>query len=106
MTKKMNNTIHVPGFLFGGIHCGIKDKASKKDIGIIYSEQPQTNIAGDYTLNQVCAAPVKLCQKNGKNGKGQLIVINSGIANAATGKKGMQDLQNMMAQAKQGGIPR
>jgi glutamate N-acetyltransferase/amino-acid N-acetyltransferase len=83
----------IPGFTFAGLHCGIKDDASKKDLAVIYSESPQTVAAGVFTKNAVCAAPVRLCQQILKGKNHRLIIINSGIANAATGKLGLQDAQ-------------
>src|SRR6185437_9873992 len=47
------------------------------------------------TTNQVCAAPVKVCVKRVKRGIAQAIVVNSGNANACTGKQGMKDAKAM-----------
>lgn len=80
--------------MFAGISCGIKDKG-QKDLGLILSKSPDTKIAGIFTKNKICAAPVKVCKQNLKAGVGQMVVINSGIANAATGKKGLTDAQKM-----------
>lgn len=85
--------IKIPGFRFASLHCGIKDDAQKKDLALIYSEEPQTLVDGVFTLNKVFAAPVALCRENLKLGRGRLIVINSGIANACTGKQGMKIAQ-------------
>jgi len=89
------NPIKIPGFQFAATHCGLKDKKSKKDLAVIYATEPTTTIAGVFTKNKVCAAPVKQCQKNIKHGTGRLIVINSGLANAATGKQGLMDAKSM-----------
>lgn len=81
----------IPGFTFTGLYCGIKDDAAKKDLAVIYAENPATVAAGVFTTNKICAAPVVICRQALKNKHHRLIVINSGIANAATGKAGMQD---------------
>lgn len=81
--------IKIPGFQFSGIHCGIKDSSRKKDLSLIFSEEPDTIVDGVFTKNKVVAAPVEICKKIIKKGKAQLIVVNSGIANACTGPKGM-----------------
>ncbi|MEK7197627.1 MAG: bifunctional ornithine acetyltransferase/N-acetylglutamate synthase, partial [Nitrospirota bacterium] len=47
--------------------------------------------AGAFTSNRVKAAPVRLDIEKISSGKGQAIIINSGNANACTGKKGMED---------------
>ena len=60
------------------------------------SEVPAT-VAGMFTTNQVCAAPVKVCVERVKNGTAQAIVVNSGNANACTGKQGLKDAREMTA---------
>lgn len=74
-----------------GVHCGIKKK--KPDLAIIYSEKPCV-AAGAFTKNSFKAAPVILSSKRIKN-KIRAIVINSGNANACTGKQGYQDAIEM-----------
>ena len=92
--------IIIPGFQFSGIHCGIKDNSRKKDLALIYSEEPKTLIDGVFTQNRVCAAPVVLCRDNlKKSSYGQLILINSGVANACTGKEGLRDARSMQSEA-------
>ncbi len=87
---KKKSEIGVPkGYIFSTGEAAIK-KPGRKDIALICSET-EANIAGAFTTNSVKAAPVKLNLKNIKSGKGQAIIINSGNANACTGKKGLQD---------------
>src|SRR6266487_2892242 len=86
------------GFLASGIFCDIKrigtgkgsNKGQKRDLALIVSEVPAT-VAGMFTTNQICAAPVKVCIERVKEGVAQAIVVNSGNANACTGKKGLRD---------------
>jgi glutamate N-acetyltransferase/amino-acid N-acetyltransferase len=54
-------------------------------------------VAGMFTTNQVCAAPVKVCVERMKKGTAQAIVVNSGNANACTGKQGLEDAREMTA---------
>jgi glutamate N-acetyltransferase/amino-acid N-acetyltransferase len=77
------------GFLFSAIEAAIK-KPGRKDLSLIYSEK-EAFIAGTFTTNKIKAAPVKLNIKRIRSGRGQAIVVNSGNANACTGKKGIQD---------------
>lgn len=91
----------IPGFHFSGIHCGIKDDAKKKDLSLIFSEEPATLVDGVFTTNKVCAAPVKLCRPVIKRGHARLVVINSGIANACTGKKGINNAKSIQQHAAQ-----
>ena len=79
----------VPGYKAWGIACGIK-KNEKKDLAIIYSDR-EASVAGVFTKNRVKAAPVLLDMAKVKSGKGQAIIVNSGCANACTGKRGLAD---------------
>jgi glutamate N-acetyltransferase/amino-acid N-acetyltransferase len=78
----------VPGFLASGISSGIKSDNSK-DLGLIFSEKPAAAV-GVFTTNQMKAAPVILTQEKIKNGLAQAVIVNSGNANACTGKIGFQ----------------
>ncbi|MGA3267068.1 MAG: bifunctional glutamate N-acetyltransferase/amino-acid acetyltransferase ArgJ [Verrucomicrobiota bacterium] len=92
------------GLLASGVFCDIKrlgtgkgsDKGQKRDLALIVSEVPAT-VAGMFTTNQVCAAPVKVCIERVKKGVAQAIVVNSGNANACTGKRGLKDAYEMAA---------
>lgn len=77
------------GFLFSTVEAAIR-YPHRKDLALIYSEV-KANIAGTFTTNQVKAAPVQIDMKKIRSGKGQAIVVNSGNANACTGRKGIQD---------------
>lgn len=77
------------GFLFSTVEAAIK-APGRKDFALIYSEK-EAYIAGTFTTNKIKAAPVKLNIKQIRSGKGQALVVNSGNANACTGKKGIQD---------------
>jgi len=81
------------GFLFSTAEAAIK-KPGRKDLALIYSKV-EANIAGMFTTNKVKAAPVRFDMKRIKGGRGQAIVVNSGNANACTGKKGMKDAAEM-----------
>ncbi len=102
--KQITGSIVAPlGFKASGVFCDIKrlgtgkgsDKGQKRDLALIVSETPAT-VAGMFTTNQVCAAPVKVCIPRVKKGTAQAIVINSGNANACTGKQGMKDALEMV----------
>src|ERR1043165_10212793 len=103
MFREIPGSIVAPqGFLASGVFCDIKRlgtgkgsaKGKKRDLALIVSEIPAT-VAGMFTTNQVCAAPVKVCVERVKRGKAQAIVVNSGNANACTGKQGMADAREM-----------
>lgn len=81
------------GFLFSTAEAAIK-KPGRKDIALVYSEK-EAVMAGMFTTNKVKAAPVLLDMKRIKSGSGQAIVVNSGNANACTGRQGMLDAREM-----------
>ncbi|MFQ5646278.1 MAG: bifunctional glutamate N-acetyltransferase/amino-acid acetyltransferase ArgJ [bacterium] len=85
----------VSGFLFSGISCGIKE--NKPDLALIYSLYP-ARAAAVFTTNLFPAAPVCLSKKAIKSGKPvRSIIVNSGNANACTGKKGLEDAHRMQS---------
>ena len=76
------------GFEAAGIEAEIKYK-NRKDMAIIYSETPCV-VAGTFTRNVVKAAPVKWDMDIVNNSPyAQAVIVNTGIANAGTGKQGM-----------------
>lgn len=81
--------IKVPGFLASGVSSGIKKKG-KKDLALIYCDTPAM-AAGVFTKNIVKAPPVILGMERIKSGYCQAVLVNSGIANAFTGKDGYKD---------------
>ena len=93
--KTRAGEVIVPGFLTGGIEAGIKE-AGKKDLALLFSEVPAA-AAGVFTKNAFKAAPVLLDIKRVRKGVAQAVVINSGNANAATGRQGYDDAREMAA---------
>src|SRR5437879_2637781 len=91
------------GFRAAGVFCDIKrlgtgkgsDKGQKRDLALIVSQTPAV-VAGMFTTNQVCAAPVKVCLPRVQKGRAQSIVVNSGNANACTGRQGFRDALEMV----------
>lgn len=76
------------GFQAAGVEAGVKYK-NRKDMALIYSTVPCT-AAGTFTTNVVKAAPVVWDKKIVEESPfAQAVVVNSGIANACTGKQGM-----------------
>jgi glutamate N-acetyltransferase / amino-acid N-acetyltransferase len=90
------------GFKAAGVFCDIKrlgtgkgsEKGQKRDLGLIVSDVPAA-VAGMFTTNQVCAAPVKVSARNAAGKFARAIVVNSGNANACTGGRGMADAEKM-----------
>lgn len=86
--------LKVPGFLASGISCGIKVERGSKDLALLYSRTP-AKVAGMFTTNCFKAAPVVLCRERIDSGLGQAVIVNSGNANAATGKEGYRAARAM-----------
>jgi glutamate N-acetyltransferase/amino-acid N-acetyltransferase len=102
--KQIAGSIVAPkGFRAAGVFCDIKrlgtgkgsDKGNKRDLALIVSDVPAV-VAGMFTTNQVCAAPVKVCLERTKKGTARALVVNSGNANACTGRQGMKDALEMV----------
>ena len=92
--KKINGTITAPkGFKAAGVKAGIK-KSGKEDVAIIYSTSPAA-AAGVFTQNTMAAAPVIVSRQVSELGRASAIVVNSGCANACTGRQGLADAQEM-----------
>jgi len=81
--------IKIPGFLGSAVSSGVKKKG-KKDLALIFSEVP-AKVAGLFTTNIVKAPPVLLGMERIKTGMCQAVLVNSGVANAFTGKPGYKD---------------
>ena len=78
----------VKGFRFAGVHGGVKE-GDALDLGLVFAEEPAV-ASGLFTRNRVRAAPVVVSQRRLKSGRCQAILVNSGNANACTGKQGRQ----------------
>ncbi|UOD34974.1 bifunctional glutamate N-acetyltransferase/amino-acid acetyltransferase ArgJ [Deferribacteraceae bacterium V6Fe1] len=85
------------GFSSAGISADIKGKKStKKDLGLLMSESPCV-VAATFTENKVKAAPVIVCKNLIlENNEFKGIIVNSGNANACTGKQGIENTLNII----------
>jgi glutamate N-acetyltransferase/amino-acid N-acetyltransferase len=86
----------VPGFRGGGVWCGIK-KNAKADLAIVLSERPCTSDVL-FTRNRVAAAPVTWGRGLASRSALRGVVVNSGNANACTGKKGLAAVRRISAE--------
>ncbi len=78
----------IKGFTAAAVKAAIRDQ-DRLDLGLIYSEVPAV-AAGVFTSNRVKAAPVLLDMERLLQGKAQAVLVNSGNANACTGRQGME----------------
>jgi glutamate N-acetyltransferase / amino-acid N-acetyltransferase len=76
------------GFAASGVHAQIRKE--KRDLAIVRATTPGTG-AAMWTQNRVLAAPVVVSKRHLELAQPQAVVVNSGIANAATGAQGEAD---------------
>ena len=77
------------GFEAAGVEAGVKYQ-NRKDMAIVYSTVP-CKTAGTFTTNVVKAAPVLWDKEIVENSPyAQAVIVNTGIANAGTGRQGME----------------
>jgi glutamate N-acetyltransferase/amino-acid N-acetyltransferase len=89
--------IRVPGFRFAGVCCGLKE-SGRRDVALIVSDRP-ARAAGAFTTNRVKAAPVVVGRERLKSGIVQAVLVNSGNANAYTGRAGERAARDLAALA-------
>jgi glutamate N-acetyltransferase/amino-acid N-acetyltransferase len=95
LTEEAGGITAVGGVRAAGVACGLK-KDGKRDLAVIVSDRP-ASVAATFTTNRVQAAPVKLSRRHLKAGRFAGIVLNSGNANACTGRQGTRDAEAMAA---------
>ncbi len=78
----------VAGVRLGVTEAGVR-KAGRKDLTVLLLDEG-TSVAGVFTRNRFCAAPVQVCREHLAQGGGiRAVVINTGNANAGTGESGL-----------------
>ncbi len=89
----------VPGMRGGALGVGLKDSGNP-DLAVIAAEEP-LQAAGRFTLNRLPAAPVQLCRRMlADSARASCVVINSGNANALTGRKGLEHAERMRTRSE------
>ncbi|MFH1796518.1 MAG: bifunctional glutamate N-acetyltransferase/amino-acid acetyltransferase ArgJ [Pseudomonadota bacterium] len=76
----------IAGLRIATAEAGIKYKGRTDLLAMVFDEG--TTVAGVFTRSKCPSAPVDLCRANLPGGKARMLVVNSGNANAFTGKKG------------------
>ena len=78
----------VAGVRWGVTEAGVR-KANRKDVSVMLLDEG-ASVAGVFTKNRFCAAPVQVCREHLQNAQGiRAVVINTGNANAGTGAPGL-----------------
>ena len=87
---------NVEGFYCGGVNCGLRPDTTQGDLAFIRSESI-CNIATLFTKNNFAAAPIKHALKYGKSFEGNFVLMNAKNANAMTGQKGVDDIEEILS---------
>lgn len=88
-TLQPADLLPVPGVELGWAEAGIK-KPGRKDVLVLRLAEG-TAVAGVFTQNRFCAAPVTVCQDHLAQRPARALVVNTGCANAGTGETGLRD---------------
>ena len=90
----------VAGVQLGYAQAGIR-KTDRKDL-LVITVPEGASVAGVFTTNAFCAAPVHVCKRHLALNHGiRALVVNTGCANAGTGVQGMEDAQKTCAELAQ-----
>ena len=78
------------GFVAGATYTGIKTYGAEPrfDLGLLASERPSV-VAGVFTQNRVCGAPVVLCRERVARGTGRAVIVNSGCSRCRERRPGL-----------------
>lgn len=86
----------IKGVRLGIAEAGIR-KANRKDL-LVMALAPGARVAGVFTRNRFCAAPITVAKANLQNGSVRALLVNTGCANAGTGDDGMLRTQQTCAE--------
>jgi glutamate N-acetyltransferase/amino-acid N-acetyltransferase len=85
------------GFTAGAVYAGVKTPGPDKlDLAILASDRPAA-VAGIFTTNAFCAAPVVISRQVVAGRTARAVIANAGNANACTGEQGLADAREMAA---------
>jgi glutamate N-acetyltransferase / amino-acid N-acetyltransferase len=82
------------GFRATGVAAGIKESGAP-DIGVVVCDAPDATSAARFTASGTQAPPVLLCRERARLDALRAVVVNSGNANAATGRPGFENAAKM-----------
>jgi glutamate N-acetyltransferase / amino-acid N-acetyltransferase len=86
------------GFRAAGVACGLKPSGAL-DLGLLACSAQAATSAARFTRSGTQAAPVLLCRERVQLDAIRAVVVNSGNANAATGRRGFEDAAKMQGAA-------
>lgn len=76
------------GVRASGVSAGFRRNPNRLDLALVVADEACV-VAGAFTTNRFCAAPVALSRERAARGRARAVVLNSGNANAATGEPGL-----------------
>src|SRR4051795_6380790 len=83
-------------FLAAGVSCGIRYEG-RRDLGLLFSRTRGGTAAMVGNTNALKSAPLLVTREAVEGGNVRAAVVNSGVANAATGKQGLEDAYGTQA---------
>lgn len=83
----------VAGFRFGAVAAGMK-QSGRPDLALLVADE-DVPVAAVFTRNRIKGAPVVVSQERAKAGLARGVVVTAGIANACTGRAGVEDAQKV-----------
>src|ERR671917_907264 len=86
------------GFLAAGVACGVRYEG-RRDLGLLFSNEAGGTAAVALTRNLLRAAPLLVTGEAVESGGVRAVVVNSGVANAATGERGLKSARGMQGLA-------
>ena len=95
--KRFPRLVPVAGVALSSLACGVKYKG-RTDVCLLAFE-PGTAIAGVLTRSKTASAPVEWCRRQLPGGKARAILVNSGNANAFTGRAGEDSVGRIVSAA-------
>jgi len=101
----VNFTVFEDFAVVKGVRIGVAQAAVRykdRDDMVIFELAEGTEVAGVFTTNAFCAAPVHICRRNLEKASPRYLLINTGNANAGTGPKGFKNAEltcEMLAEA-------
>ncbi len=86
------------GFRAAGVACGLR-AGGALDLGLLVCDRPDATSAARFTRSAVVAAPVTLCRERARLDGLRAVAVNSGNANAATGRMGVEQAARVQGAA-------
>lgn len=93
-----NDPVLPRGFRAAGVHCGIRPRGDRLDLGLLLADEAWP-AAAVFTRNRLLGAHVPVCRDHLRRSGGRVraVLVNAGNANCATGEQGVADAHRVAA---------